>query len=85
MNFLESKLFFAAAPVSIRKFDKYKKECPEVYQRTSMYMIVKRAVPSIRVVNNDELSDFLEIRGIKERDNKEFVCKLFLNGNSYNF
>jgi hypothetical protein len=76
MNFLESKLFFAAAPVSIRKFDKYKKECPEVYQRTSMYMIVKRAVPSIRVVNNGELSDFLEIRGIKERDNKEFAKKL---------
>lgn len=76
MNFLESKLFFAAAPVSIRKFDKYKKECPEVYQRTSMYMIVKRAVPSIRVVNNDELSDFLEIRGIKERDNKEYAKQL---------
>ena len=55
MNFVESHLIFVAPPVSIRKFDDYKTEYLDLYSRATIYIIVKRPVPEMRVEGDDEL------------------------------
>ncbi len=63
MNIVDSKLILSMAPVSIKKFDGYKDipEFREAYDNASIYIIAKRPVTIMRIVNTDsELQKFFD-------------------------
>lgn len=70
MNIVESKLYFATPPLSIRRFNQQKnlKGVKEEFDRASIYIIGKREVPQIRVLEKSSIEEYL-----KDVDEEKYV------------
>ena len=70
MNIVESKLYFTTPPLSIRRFNQQKnlKDRKEEFDRASIYIIGKREVPKIRVLEQSPIEEYL-----KDVDEEKYV------------
>lgn len=70
MNIVESKLYFTIPPLSIRRFNQQKnlKDRKEEFDRASIYIIGKREVPEIRVLEQSPIEEYL-----KDVDEEKYV------------
>lgn len=70
MNIVESKLYFTTPPLSIRRFNQQKnlKDRKEEFDRASIYIIGKREVPIIRVLEQSPIEEYL-----KDVDEEKYV------------
>ncbi len=70
MNIVESRLLFTTPPVSIRKFNQQKNlaERKPGFDSASLYIIAKREVPTIRVIEHSPIEEY-----VKDQDIEKYV------------